>query len=213
MSPWTDITRTLRPGMIHWPTDRGFQLNRVEAWSGPGTFNLSEIRTSVHVGTHIDAPRHFTRDGAAIADLPLSRLCGPATVVDFPERRHVTAADLEAGQIPPGDRILLKTTNSRLWDLPAFDERYVGLMLDAARWLVDRSTPLVGTDYLSVEPYDSPGQPVHQLLLGAGVILVESLQLDAVTPGRYELIALPLKIEGADGSPARVIVRPWGCAG
>lgn len=210
MSEWIDLTRTLRPGMIHWPDDRGFDLHAVDRWSGPGTYNLSEIHTGAHIGTHIDAPRHATRDGLAIADLPLSRLCGPATVVDCPETRHINASDLEAVVIPAGDRVLLRTPNRLLWDKPTFDEGYVALAEDAACWLAARGTPLVGIDYLSVDAYAAAGGPCHQILLGAGVVVIEGLMLDDVAPGRYELIALPLKIEGADGSPARVIARPWG---
>ena len=208
MSQWIDVTQTLRPGMIHWPGDRGFQLQIVERWSGPGTCNLSEIHTNAHVGTHIDAPRHLVEDGLGVADLPLSILCGPASVVDCRADRHVTASNLQAANIPSGDRVLLRTTNGQLWEKPSFHAEFIAIVEDAACWLVEHGTPLVGIDYLSIEPHPAPGQPVHRALLEAGVVVIEGLKLDGVLPGRYELVALPLKIEGGDGSPARVIVRP-----
>lgn len=208
MSEWVDVTRPLRAGMIHWPTDRGFQLRAVERLGGPGTCNLSEIHTSAHVGTHVDAPRHFFDEGVDVADLPLDKLCGPATVVDYTAEGHVAAAALAQAEIPRGDRILLRTTNTGLWEQPVFQKHFIALTEEAARWLVEHETPLVGIDYVSIEPYHCPDHRVHRMLLAAGMVVLEGLDLTAISAGRYELVALPLKIEGGDGAPARVIVRP-----
>lgn len=217
---WIDITRPLRPGMVHWPGDRGFELERVARITGPGTSNLSELHTSVHIGTHVDAPLHFIENGQDVGSIPLHKLCGPATVVavdpalrgDFgadDERYHVIEADLAEAKIPPGDRVLIRTPNADRWSEPAFDPNFHALAPCAARWLVAHEAPLVGVDYLSVDPFTSQSFPVHDILLRAGVVVVEGVDLRAVAPGRYELIALPLPLAHAEGSPARVIIRPW----
>ena len=207
MSGWIDITRTLKPGMIHWPGDLAFDLRQVAAISGPTTSNLSEIHTNVHAGTHVDAPLHYIHRGMDVAALPLERLCGPATVVDVSQERDVTAADLRQSSIPRGDRILIRTASERLWSESTFNKGYFALTAEAARLLVEVGTPLVGIDYLSIEPFEAEGAPVHHILLGAGVIVLEGLDLSGVLPGRYELIALPLKVAGAEGCPVRAILR------
>lgn len=208
MGEWIDITRTLKPGMIQWPGDLAFELHQVAAITGPNTSNLSEIHTNVHTGTHVDAPLHYIAGGMDVAALPLDRLCGPASVVDLPHKRDVTAADLRQASIPRGNRVLLRTSNERLWSKSTFDEHYFALTADAARLLVELEAALVGIDYLSIDRFDADGAPVHHILLDAGIIVVEGLDLGGVSPGRYELIALPMKMAGAEGSPVRAILRP-----
>lgn len=208
MADWIDISRTLTNGIIHWPDDPPFRWERVRDIDGPGTCNLSRIETSVHIGTHIDAPLHFLSDGTDVAEIPLSKLCGPATVVHIEGEHDVTAEDLEGAKITPGDRVLLRTPNAALWDKPDFDEDFFAISGEAAMWLVDHEVPLIGIDYLSVDGYRNESKPAHYALLGNGVIIIEGLCLADVEPGRYELVALPLKIANSDGSPARVIIRP-----
>ncbi len=207
MREWIDITRTLSNSMIHWPGDPPFNWERVSDITGPGTCNLSQISTGVHIGTHIDAPLHFIPDGMDIVELPLSQLCGPAMVVDIPAARDMTIEDLESADIERGERVLFRTANQALWDKPDFDESFYGISGEAAMWLVDHEVPLVGVDYLSVDGYNQSTRPAHYALLGNGVIIIESLDLSQVRPGRYELVALPLKIAGSEASPARVIIR------
>lgn len=207
--PWLDVTRPLRNGMIHWPGDVPFQWRRVGHIVGPGTSNLSEIHTSVHIGTHIDAPLHFIPDGADVDQIPLGKLCGPAHVVWIPDDRRAETADLKAAGILRGARVLLRTAGERPWNQSAFDRGFVGISLDAADWLVRNETPVVGIDSPSVDPHNSEDWAVHRCLLSAGIVIVEGLDLSAVEPGRYEMVALPLRIPGSDGSPARVILRAW----
>ncbi len=208
MSDWIDLTRTLENGMIHWPGDPPFQWRRVAEITGPGTCNLSEIQTCVHIGTHIDAPLHFIAGGGDVASLPLSKLCGPAIVVDVPEPRDVRVGDLERAGIRPGERVLLRTLNRDLWAKGIFDEGFFAIDGDAARWLADHDVPTVGVDYLSVDGFHHREKSAHYALLGAGVVIIEGIDLARIRPGRYEMVALPLKIAGSDGSPARVIIRP-----
>lgn len=204
---WIDVTRPLHNGMIQWPGDRPLVWQRLTEITGPGTCNISEIRTCLHVGTHIDAPVHFIPDGADIDQIPLERLCGPALVVEVRERRNVQADDLTEAQIEAGDGVLFKTANAELWSKPAFDEGFYAIAADAAEWLVRRGVRAVGVDYLSIDSFHSREKAAHYALLGAGIVVIEGLDLSAVEPGRYEMIALPLRIPGADGSPARVILR------
>lgn len=208
MSHWIDVTRTLTNGIIRWPGDREFRWERIADIGKGSPANVSTISTTVHIGTHIDAPLHFIPDGDDVAQLTLDVLCGPATVIEMLEPRHIEVSDLEGAGIPKGHRVLFKTANTALWEKPDFDPGYVGLSGEAAMWLVDNETPLVGIDYLSVDPYESEGSPAHHALLGNNVIILECLDLDPVEAGVYEMVALPLKIANSEGSPARVILRP-----
>lgn len=171
--------------------------------------NVSRLDCDVHIGTHVDAPWHFLEDGATVEQLPLDIMIGPATVAYLSEVSAVHASDLADLALPQGTkRLLLRTRNSELWaaGVTEFREDYVALAADAARWLVDQGIRLIGVDYLSVQRYkDSP--LTHQILLVAGVIIIEGLNLANVQPGAYELICLPLRLVGADGAPARAVLR------
>ncbi|NLX21233.1 MAG: cyclase family protein [Phycisphaerae bacterium] len=208
MAEWIDVTRPLTHDLIGWPGDPPFELRRISHITGPNTCNLSEIRTSLHVGTHLDAPLHFIPDGLDVADLPLWRLCGPATVVVVEAQRDVQPDDLAKANVTPGDRVLLRTANESLWRERVFNEGFFAISGDAAQWLAQAHTPLVGIDYLSADGYRTVHKAAHYALLGAGIPIIEGLDLSAVAPGRYELVALPLRIPGGDGSPARVVLRP-----
>ena len=134
-------------------------------------------------------------------------LCGRARVVELTTRRSVTAEDLAGFDLREDVRLLVKTHNSRLWGTPEFHQDFIGISEGAARFLVDRGVKVLGVDYLSVEQYKTPGAPAHHVLLGAGTIVIEGLNLRDVEPGIYEMFCLPLAVVGADGAPARVILR------
>jgi arylformamidase len=169
--------------------------------------NVSRLTIATHTGTHIDAPLHFLPGAASVVQLPVDVLVGPALVLEMAVAQEITAADLEAAAIPPGtERLLFKTRNSRLLDDDDFRRDFVYLTLDAARWLVERGVRLVAIDYLSVEQMDAQPNIVHQTLLRAGVIIVEGVDLRQVASGPYFLACLPLKIDGADGSPVRAVL-------
>ncbi|MCU0485438.1 MAG: cyclase family protein [Anaerolineales bacterium] len=170
--------------------------------------NTSRLEMSCHMGTHVDAPHHFLDNGKTIESLPLSTLSGRAYVLHLPDVDLITADLLERSEIPPRTRrILFKTRNSDFWAKGerAFQTGFVALSEDAARYLVNRGVKLVGVDYLSVAPYQQ-SRLIHEILLGAGVVIVEGLDLSSVTQGRYTLYCLPLKIVGADGAPTRAIL-------
>lgn len=205
-----DITVPIAEGMPVWPGDPLVQVATLKDSPTPNSSHVSLLSLSTHTGTHVDPPMHFIRGGATVDTLPLDVLVGPCLVRALaPEDLGITAAHLEALDLPPGTRrLLLKTRNSAFWaEQPhCFREDFVALTGDAARWLVERGIRLVGIDYLSVELFHKSAPVVHTTLLAAGVIALEGVDLSRVAPGAYTLVCLPLKIAGGDGSPARAIL-------
>jgi arylformamidase len=200
-----DISVPLRPGMPVWPGDPPFEIETL--FSDPAM--VSRISLCVHAGTHVDAPLH-RRSGAAGADaLPLDILCGPCRVVtprprDVQGLRIVSLPELLAGTT----RLLIRSGFDHGSDRAG--QPYHGLAPDLARALVGRGIRLVGIDSPTVETLadiESGSFAVHDALLDAGVVIVENLDLAAVADGEYELLCLPLKIPGADGAPARAVLR------
>jgi len=162
----------------------------------------------VHTGTHVDAPFHFLPDGYTVDKLDLSLLAGRAYVLHLQDVDLITASVLDNAQIPPRTRrVLFKTRNSDYWasGSPDFQTEFVGISEDGAEYLVRRGVKLVGVDYLSVAPYGQ-SRPTHEILLSAGVVIVEGLDLSEVSQGRYTIYCLPLKLAKSDGAPARAIL-------
>jgi arylformamidase len=201
-----DVTAPLRTGMPMFEGDPPVRIERVSSMGAGGICNLSRLEGSLHAGTHVDAPCHFIEGAGGVETLPLDAMLGPCEVVDAGQvRRLITAEDVAA--LPPGtERVLFRTTNGALWDKQSFSTDYMALSPDAAHELVRRRVRLVGIDYLSVAPFEDPA-PVHVTLLAAGVVVLEGLDMRAVPPGSYELTCLPLLVPGADGAPARVVLR------
>lgn len=205
-----DVTVPITNMTPVWPGDPPPSIQRVAKIEDGADANVSKLEMSVHLGTHVDAPYHFLGSEAATIDqLPLNLLIGRAYVLQLDDKIDtITARELEAAEIPPRTRrLLFKTRNSRLWERNdgRFVEDFVAVSADGAQYLVDRGIKLVGIDYLSVAPY-AEQTPTHQILLSAGVVIIEGLDLSKVSQGRYTLYCLPLKIAGADGAPARVIL-------
>jgi arylformamidase len=175
-----------------------------------GVCRVSTLSFGAHTGTHIDAPIHFGVSPTGVDALPLRTFIGVARVVAIENRSVIEPSELEALQVQPGERLLFKTCNSgRCWRMDVFASDYVYVTPEAAQWLVDRQVLLVGVDYLSVGGMED-GHLTHHALLEGGVSILEGLDLSQVEPGYYEFIALPLRLQGADGAPARAIVRPLG---
>jgi arylformamidase len=204
-----DVSVPLSPGLPVWPGDPSIVLERVNSIAEGSESNDSQLACSVHTGTHVDAPKHFVDDGNTIELLPMNLMVGPAQLVKAPPVDVITTDVLEGLAIPAGTiRLLIKTRNSNLWDQPnhLFNTEYVALSSEAAEWVVNRGIRLIGIDYLSVQLYSDKDPRTHQVLLEAGVIIVEGLDLRKPDPGRYQLICLPLKLVGSDGAPARVVL-------
>lgn len=204
-----DITIPVSPDMPVWPGDPPITLEQVVSMDAGAHDNISRLACGVHTGTHVDAPHHFMNDHRTVESLALDVLTGPACVIHIPDEVDVVSAEvLEKAAIPPGTlRLLLKTRNSHHWERgeKEFDTKFVGISADGAEWLVQHEVKLIGIDYLSVAPYKQ-SVPTHRTLLGAGIIIVEGMDLSAVPPGVYELYCLPLKLVGSDGAPARAIL-------
>lgn len=205
---WIDISMPLRSGMLVWPGDDPVQVEQTMFLERGDAFNLTRLAMSAHTGTHMDAPRHFLAGGAGMEAMPLALMCGPARVVDVSDpvavRPEHVPADLERGA-----RILFRTINSTVHQRrPDFVEEFVYLSREASAALAGAGAALVGIDYLSVGGFRQDLRETHEILLGAGIWVVEGLQLGAVAAGRYELLCLPLLMPGADGAPARALLRP-----
>ena len=202
-----DISMTIDSGMISWPSDGPVKVERVRSMDDGERLNLSRLDMSAHTGTHLDAPVHFIKGESGVDSLPLETLIGPAAVVHIPGVQAISAPELEKAGIPAGvERVLLKTDNAGLASQREFDEKYSFLTPEGAHFLIDSGIRLVGIDYLSIAQYGN-GEAVHCALLGAGVVIIEGLDLREVAPGSYNMIALPLKIAGCDGAPARVVLE------
>jgi arylformamidase len=202
-----DVSVPLRPGMPTYAGEPGPQLEHLKQISRGDSANVTALSLGSHTGTHVDAPHHFLDGRSTVEAMPLEALVGPARVIELTDQHHITAADLEAASIPSGTtRLLLKTPHSRFWNDDEFHTDFVGLTRDAAEWLVVRGFVLVGIDYLSIERFRSPEHPVHKILLAANVVIVEGLDLRSVTTDEYMMACAPLKVVGADGAPARVLL-------
>jgi arylformamidase len=203
-----DVTVPLSRDLPTYPGDPPFELTFTHRIADGQSYNVTRLALGSHSGTHVDAPYHFLADGATVEQLPLEILLGKCRVVELLAREKIQRADLEALQLRDDLRVLLKTRMSgQLRPGREFQEDFVYLTEDAASYLVQVGIKLVGIDYLSVEKFGSTDFPAHHVLLGAGVVIVEGLDLFDVEPGEYDMTCLPLRIVGGDGSPARVILR------
>ena len=202
-----DVSVPLAAGLPAYPGNPEFELQPVKRIAAGASSNVSRIVIGTHSGTHVDAPRHFFDDGGGVDAMRLEVLLGPARVLEFERADGITMEDLEASPLDGDERILLKTRNSSRWNEPQFYQDYAYLAESGARYLVDRGVRLVGIDYLSIEQFKKPGAPAHRALLSAGLIIIEGLNLSGVAPGIYEMYCLPLPVTGADGAPARVVLK------
>ena len=204
-----DISLTISPEIPIWPGDPHIVVERFATIEAGSEVNLTRLEMCAHSGTHVDAPFHFINNGATTVDqLSLKLLSGRAYLLSLPECDLITARVLGGAEIPPRTRrLLFKTRNSGYWSTRGnvFQDDYVGLSKDGAQWLVNRGVKVVGIDYLSIAPYTET-RPTHEILLKAGVVVIEGLDLSKVSQGRYTLHCLPLKLAGADGAPARAIL-------
>jgi arylformamidase len=203
-----DISVGISPDLPIWPGDPSLELERLSKIEEGENANVTKISCCVHIGTHVDAPLHYVEDGVGVDRLPLEVLIGRAYVVDITEVDTIDADTLDDAGVPPRTRrLLFKTKNSALWrsNRQDFHRDYVGVDSTGAEWLVRKGIQLVGIDYLGIAPFEQTTEP-HQILLKAGIVILEGLDLSQVGRGRYTLYCLPIKIVGSDGAPARAIL-------
>ncbi len=204
---WTDISTTLKSGMVHWPSDPEVVITRAVDMAKGGRCNISHLNMGSHTGTHMDAPLHFLHNGKSLDKMPLEATVGPARVIGIKDKEKIKVSELRQHKIRKGERVLFKTFNSRrCWKTDAFVVDFVHIPEETAVYLAKTGVRTVGVDYLSVGGYKKDGRQTHEALLGAGIWIIEGLNLSKIKPGRYELVCLPLKILNSDGAPARAIL-------
>ena len=205
---WIDVSVPLHSGMVHWPTDPPVHIERLADMDKGGVCNVSKIQMCAHAGTHMDGLNHFIQGGASLDTVPFEAVIGPCRVIQIQEQDSVKPAELKRHNFRKGERILLKTRNSkRPWWEEDFDTKFTHISKEAAQLLVECGIRTIGIDYLSVGGYQRDGVECHRVLLGAGVWIIEGLNLTQVRPGKYDLICLPVKIRNSDGAPARAVLR------
>ncbi|PIC79665.1 arylformamidase [Sporosarcina sp. P18a] len=202
---WIDITQPLNQRIAEWPGDTPFTYEVTVTKKQSGSVNIGKLTMSTHIGTHTDAPFHYDDDGLKILELPVDLYIGKACLVDVTGVSCVTKADLEPFDFGGAERLLLKTGSH---PTPTkFPENFTVIGEDVGPLLKERGIRLIGVDMPSVDSETSKDLPGHHSLYRNDVIIIENLVLHSLEEGYYELVALPLALEDADGSPIRAVVR------
>jgi arylformamidase len=205
MKIW-DISQVLRPGMPMWPGEPEVELRRMATMSAQCPVNVGAIAFPLHAGTHADAPLHYDASGMASADCELTAYIGRCVVVDVRHARgRVEAADVDWSVVASAERVLFRTYER--FPLDKWDSAFTAIAPEVIARLRALGVRLIGTDAASLDPEQSKTMDAHQEILTGDMRILEGVVLDAVPPGEYELIALPLKIASADASPVRAILR------
>lgn len=202
-----DISRPVNKDIGVWPGDTAFDFSFVAKIADGSSVNVGRVEMSVHTGSHVDAPLHFDDDGADVASVPLEKYLGPCVVADVrPSARGILPehlpAELDQAARETG-RVLLRSYAERP---ETFDEHMAHATPQLADWLAERGVMLLGVDTDSMDAFESKELPAHRRLNSHGIAILEGVDLSSISPGRYELVALPLRIDGADGSPVRAVL-------
>jgi arylformamidase len=204
---WMLVSTGLRKGMVQWPGDTKFEISTSIIKEDNANICVSEIKTSLHIGTHIDAPLHYITNGNDVTKFSSDVLIGAVKVIAITNENEITIEELKNKSIKKGDRVFFKTINSKTnWMYEPFKNDFVALSEPAAKYLAEKEIIMVGIDYLSIGGREN-NKEVHVALLEKGICIVEGLVLKDIEIGSYELICLPLFIETAEGSPANVLLR------
>lgn len=210
MARFVDLTLTLENGTHALDLDPITFVNPYRSISKDG-YNLSQVIISSHVGTHIDAPRHFLQDGISLDEIPLDRLIGPAQLLDFShkkEKETIERVELEAhdAKIREDDIVLLQTDWYKRFPSHAYGYDNPNVSTQAVEYLVEKGIKMLGVEAPTLNWNDNPN--AHRLLLGAGILLVEGLAfLDKLGNGPFTFYCLPVKIRGIDGFPVRAFAE------
>lgn len=206
MTNWIDISQPLNNNIAHWPGDTAFHYQTAMTKEMTGSVNIGEITTSAHMGTHVDAPFHFLNDGKRILDLDIDRYVGPCKLVDVSDFSAIDEAALRSKHIEWAERLLIRTF---LPNKPTrFPDEVPAITPDGAAYMKSIGVKLVGVDVPSVDAIESKDLAGHHALHEQDIYILENVMLDGVEEGDYELIALPLPLEEADGSPVRAVIKP-----
>ncbi|MCR4341099.1 MAG: cyclase family protein [Gemmatimonadaceae bacterium] len=202
-----DISTPVVNGGLVYPGNPAIEITPQQSIAKGASANVSSVFFGSHTATHVDAAKHFFDDGQTVDLLPLDKLIGRATVLEFAEDvMQIGAKELDGQPFEGARRVLLKTRNSALLEQAEFTRNYTFLAPDGAELLAEKGVDLVGIDYLSIEQFRSGHHRTHRTLLERAIVIVEGLQLGGVAPGVYDFICLPLRIAGIDGAPARAVL-------
>ncbi|MGV2621192.1 arylformamidase [Halobacillus sp. ACCC02827] len=200
-----DISMPLHEGTPPWPGDTPFHYEHTFTMKETGSVNVGQFQASNHIGTHVDAPYHYDSNGWRIAEVPLERYIGDALVLSLPDKDRIQAKDLEGIDLTAVTKVILQTKSWK--DRTKFPNTYTTIGEDLAPLLREHGIDLIGVDTPSVDTEKSKALPGHHSLYANDILILEGLQLDHVSPGFYELMAFPLKMEDGDGSPVRAVLR------
>ena len=203
---WIDITQPLTNAIGTWPDDTPFRYEVVASKSQTGSVNVGKMITSMHTGTHADAPFHFDDAGETIEQLDINIFIGEALVIDVSGIEIIQPKHLHMLENRPTERVLLKTKHTV--DVEQFPERIPVIDPTSAAYLKKNGVKLLGVDVPSVDPLISKKVAAHHALYQHNIQIVENLLLENITQGLYDFIALPLKVVGADGAPVRAVIKP-----
>ena len=210
MKNYLDLTHRIEESMPVFPGDPQPEFKEIMTL-GEDFCTVQSIRFNNHIGTHLDAPSHFIEGGMTVDQIPLETLIGRAIILDCTDKGKndlITKKDLQQRQrIDTGSRVLIKTGWDRNFTSPAYYENFPCLTPESAEYLASLKIKLLGMDTPSPSPLDDPDQAIHKTLLGAGVVLVESIKdLTQIDRDECQLIILPLPIKDFSGAPCRVVV-------
>jgi arylformamidase len=201
-----DISQTLQESIAVWPGDPEFRISWVSRIQDGEAANVSALQMGTHVGTHLDAPLHLDDAGCGVETIRLHQLIGPARVLEFGAKDCIQLSDLARFDLQGVSRVLMKTFAGETPE-SVFAKDYAFLSEDAAEYLAGSGVVLLGVDAPSVDAWNSESLSVHRILLKQKIAILEGLRLGSVPAGDYELICLPLKLDGRDGAPVRAILR------
>lgn len=205
---WIDVTVPISNNTVVWPGDPRAIITQVASFEIGDHYQLSEVFMNLHTGTHVDAPLHFIKDGKDITQIPLEALMGPVKVLDATEQKGISVEWLMTKNLQKGDRAIFKTMNDdESREEKLLQKEFIALHVDAAYYLSELGIVLTGIDGLSIAVANELNE-THIVLLKSEVVIVEVLNLTGIAEGNYEMICLPIKIEGAEAAPARVLLRP-----
>lgn len=202
-----DVSVPVVSGGLVYPGNPEIDITPQQSIAAGAGANVSRVDFGSHTGTHVDAPKHFFDSATTVDQLPLDTLMGPAVLVEFPDDlAAVTEAALRTKSLTGAERVLLHTRNSTFIRRRDFVRDYTYLAPDGAAYLASLGVRLVGIDYLSIEQFHSGHHRTHRTLLERGIVIVEGLDLSEPPAGEYQLICLPLRLQGLDGAPARAVL-------
>lgn len=200
-----DITMSLNNDTPPWPGDEPFEYKLTWSMEDTGSVNVGQFKGSNHIGTHVDAPYHYDSAGLKIADLPVDRFSGRALVVSVKDDSVITKKLLEKLDLSEVSIVLFHTESWK--DRKRFPDRYTVIGEDVGPFLKQKGIDLIGIDTPSVDPETSKELKGHHTLYKNDILILEGIDLSQVSTGMYELFAFPLKMEQADGSPVRAVLR------